>query len=341
MTMSCPLAITATGMVTGVGLDSDSSCAAIRSGISNFTDLDCHDQTGEVIVGCPTPLSGEINDRLRAMAVSVIQECRQKYSDLKPDSTAIMLCLAEQSRVGRVPDKEEEFFEQVQHDLGYRFHEKSRVIAQGKVSLAVALHRAREYLTNHLVTHVMIVGVDTLLSNETLKYLEDKQRLKTITNSDGLIPGEAAAAIVVEPAARVDEPYIQCSGLGFAEEIAHIDSNLPIKADGLVNAIQQSLKDASIEDKDLDFRISDLSGEQYYFKEASLAVLRVVQCQKQDFDIWHPADCIGEVGAAMGPVMLIVIKKALEKDYAKGHTVLAHLSADDGKRAAIILNLKP
>ena len=88
----------------------------------------------------------------------------------------------------------------------------------------------------------------------------------------------------------------------------------------------------------LNFRITDISGEQYHFKEASLALSRILRKRKEEFDIWHPADCIGEVGAAMGPVMIAVLKAASEKRYAKGARMLVHLGNDDGKRSAMVFS---
>ena len=59
--------------------------------------------------------------------------------------------------------------------------------------------------------------------------------------------------------------------------------------------------------------------------------------RKEEFDIWHPADCIGEVGAAALPCMLGVALYAMRKRYAPGPAVLAHLGNDDGKRVALVL----
>jgi 3-oxoacyl-[acyl-carrier-protein] synthase-1 len=89
---------------------------------------------------------------------------------------------------------------------------------------------------------------------------------------------------------------------------------------------------------DLDFRITDISGEQYYFKENALVLLRLLRTRKATFDIWHPADCIGEVGCVQAAVMLMVIKAAVEKDYSEGSNILAQLGDEGGKRAAMILS---
>ena len=88
---------------------------------------------------------------------------------------------------------------------------------------------------------------------------------------------------------------------------------------------------------DLDYRITDISGEQYQFKEAALAEARLLRQHKEEFDIWHPADCIGEIGAASLPCMLGVALYAAHKGYAPGPRLLAHLGNDDGKRVALVL----
>jgi len=86
-----------------------------------------------------------------------------------------------------------------------------------------------------------------------------------------------------------------CRGLGFGVEQATEDSEQPLRADGLVKAIRDALADAECMLGDLDFRTTDSSGSQYRFKEASLALSRVLRTRKEEFDLWHPADCVGEV----------------------------------------------
>ena len=54
--MSQAVAITAVGMVTGVGLNAPASCAAIRAAIDNFQETRFMDDGGEWIMGCSVPL---------------------------------------------------------------------------------------------------------------------------------------------------------------------------------------------------------------------------------------------------------------------------------------------
>ena len=89
---------------------------------------------------------------------------------------------------------------------------------------------------------------------------------------------------------------------------------------------------------DLDFRITHISGEQYFFEEAALAVARNMRKPKEEFDLWHPAEGIGETGAAAGPVMIATALTACRKGYAKGTRILLHGSTDTDKRVAAILS---
>jgi 3-oxoacyl-[acyl-carrier-protein] synthase-1 len=88
---------------------------------------------------------------------------------------------------------------------------------------------------------------------------------------------------------------------------------------------------------ELDFRIADLSGEQYYFKEAALALSRTLRARKDTFDIWHPAECIGETGAVAGLVAFAVASAACRKGYAPGPNILCHAANDAGQRVAVIV----
>ena len=184
-----------------------------------------------------------------------------------------------------------------------------------------------------------IEGGDTLLVGETLAAYHQKRRLQTAANSDGFIPGEAASAILVGPPRDGDENPFLCEGIGYGSEPAPVESEGPCRADGLVSAINDALRDAGTTLGQLDYRVTDLSGEQYGFKEAALALTRVLRERKEEFDIWHPADSIGEVGAAAVVAMLAAAKSAAQKGYAPGPGVILHAASDGAERAAMVLRL--
>lgn len=333
------LAITGVGMVTGVGLNAPASCAAIRAAVDNFQETRFMDNGGEWIMGCEVPLEQPWRGRtkLLKMAAMAIRECLQGTPQLNPKTMPLLLCLSEHERKGRVIDNDSQFFLDLQEELQLQFHEKSHIIAHGHVAVGVAMKHARGLIQEFGCSQVMIAATDSMLVGTTLAHFEEHERLLTSIHSNGFIPGEAGAALIVGPY-RGQKNQLVCTGLGFGVEKAHVYSEEPLRADGLTAAIRESLDDAGAEMGDLDFRITDISGEHYAFKEASLALLRLLRKRKEEFDIWHPADCVGEVGSSLGLVMIAVIKAACEKNYSEGNHILMHLSEDNGKRSSMIFS---
>lgn len=343
--MSAPaLAVLGTGMVTGVGLTAPAACAAIRCAIDNFQETRFMDAGGEWLLGCEVPLEQPWRGRTKLvkMLAMALQECLDDVPDLDPASTPLILGVAETSRPGRLEGLDDALIPEVEAELGLRFHPGSRVIAGGRIAVVEGLWRARELLASRDVDRVIVAGVDGLLIASSLAAFEARDRLLTSQNSNGFIPGEAAAALAVELARPSEAPQLLCMGLGFGSEPAHVEAeDQPLRADGLVAAIRGALAEIGTTLAATDFRIVDVSGEQYGFKEAALALSRLLRERKAEYDIWHPADCIGEVGAAIGAVMLGVTRAAVTKAYAPGNHVLAHFGNDDGRRAAAILSYQP
>lgn len=333
-----PLAIVGSGMVTGVGLSAPASCAAIRCALDNFQETRFMDDGGEWIIGCEVALEKPWRGitKLVKMLAMALRECATSEPGLELAEVPVLLCLAEPERPGRLQDLSTQVFAEVQGELATRFHAASMVIEQGHVGAVTALLEARRLIYGEKLDRVIVAGVDGFLVGATLGAYEARDRLLTSQNSDGFIPGEAAAAVLVR-APRGEGGELVCAGLGFGTEHATEDSGEPLRADGLVEAIRASLADAGCELGDLDFRITDISGSQYQFKEAALALSRVLRRRKEEFDIWHPADCIGEVGASMGVVIMGVALAAGRKAYSPGKAMLCHMGNEDGKRAAVVL----
>ena len=95
-----PIAILATGMVTGVGLDAPSSCAAIRCAYDNVQETRFMDKGGEWVMGSEVPLEGKLwgREKLLAMASMAIQECMAGLQEAPQPITADQIPLLLVSR---------------------------------------------------------------------------------------------------------------------------------------------------------------------------------------------------------------------------------------------------
>ncbi len=332
------IAVMNTGLVTSVGLDAPTACAAIRAKLTNPLQTRFIDSDGEWIVGHEVPLESPWRglDKLTKMAAKAIEEAMRNVSKSDWAKMPLLLCVAEKDRPGRIDGLDDRLFTDIQTELDARFDARSAIVAHGRVGVAVALSQARSLICEHKVPCVLIAAVDSLLSWPTLSHYEWRHRLLTPLNSNGFMPGEGAGALLVSQVGAV--PQLHCTGIGFGMEKAHIDSEEPLRADGMTHAIKAALSDAGREMHDMDFRITDLSGEHYYFKEASLALSRTLHRPKEEFDLWHPAECTGEAGALAGVVVVALADAACRKNFTKGHDIVAHMANDSGQRAALSLH---
>lgn len=341
------LAVLGSGMMTGVGLTAPSSCAAMRAAINGFTETRFMNQEGEWIVGSPVPLEQPWRGRakLLRLVAPVIHECLAAAGGVGPEKIPLLLCVAEADRPGRLEGLDDRLLDEVQEFSGARFHSRSCTIARGRVGGAVALELARRLVVNEPVPFCLIAGVDSFLVGTTLAAYEARHRLLTAKNSNGFMPGEAGSAVLVGPPGAAGAAHLRCMGIGFGRERATVDSEEPQRADGLVEAFRAMHRDGGVTLDDADYRYTDCNGEQYGFKQDRLAYARTVRKLKARFDHLHPADSIGEVGAAVGPCVMGLALAAARKGYAPGNGVddapgkgvLCHFSNDDGERAAVLL----
>jgi len=339
---SSPIALLATGLVTSVGLSAAASCAAIRAKLANPGETLFIDSAGEWIVGHSVPLERPWSGRTKLvkMAVRAIEQALEGIAREEWGAIPLLLCVAEPERPGRIEGLDVEVFASIQSELGVKFAADSQVIAQGRVSVVTALSLARSLLGRFAVSRVLIAATDSLLCGPTLGAYERADRLLTSRNSNGFLPGEGGGALLVGSDTGSRPRELLVCGAGFASEAATVDADAPLRGEGLALAIREALQDAGCGLEAVDFRVADISGEQYYAKEAALAMLRLLRVRKEEFDIWHPAECIGEAGAVAGLAALVVAEAACRKAYAPGPGVLCHMANDAGERAALVLRYR-
>ena len=336
-----PVAILKTGLVTSVGLTAPATCAAIRAKLTNPSETRFIDSGGEWIMAHQVTLEQPWRGltKLVKMAAMVIEEALAGIAPNEWRAIPLLLCVAEPERPGRLEGLDDQLFLDIQAELGAQFSPQSAIVAHGRVGVAVALAQARALLGRGKISRVLIAATDSLVSWPTLSHYEREDRLLTPSNSNGFMPGEGAGAMLVGADGGAASELL-CTGIGFALEAAHLDSGEPLRAEGLSQAIKAALSDAGLEMHHMDFRITDLSGEQYYFKEAALALSRTLRQRKEEFDIWHPAECTGEQGAVAGAAVIALADAACRKAFTKGPNILAHMANDAGQRAALSLQFR-
>ena len=181
------------------------------------------------------------------------------------------------------------------------------------------------------------MGWDSLIARQELIRFDKMHRLKTSLQPRGFLPGEAASCVVIESrscAAQAGRnPYCSIRGTGTSTEQYSINSNKPSSGTGLTNAIRYSMRTACWEPDFLSEVYCDLNGEDYRAYEWGVARLRINLHSK----LTHPADCIGDIGAAFFPVLLCAAGMAFQKHYACGLNALVFCGSEEGLRGAVCL----
>jgi 3-oxoacyl-[acyl-carrier-protein] synthase-1 len=331
-------------MVTSLGFNSPASCAAIRAGIRNVNKTNLWDaESGEYLAAGRVllPHWWVGLGKLAELVAPAIHECLEAARPVQATSIPILLGLSSPQRPCRFPDLTETILNEVQDRLGFRLNSASHVIARDHVSVVIGLKKAQELIESGQTKYCIVAAVDSLIQQDLGEYYLNQRRLLTPMNSNGFCVGEAGSAILVGASGGTIKSELEVLGIGMARESSPIESEEPIRGDGLAQAIGEAFRESGLTIQDLHYRITDLNGEHYKFKEMAFAMMRYERKPKPKlFDLWHPIEFIGDVGAAIGPILLAVALHASQKQYGVGPRVLCTLGDDDGERAALVLNYR-
>lgn len=333
------ISVKAAGMVSAVGFNYASSCAAIRAGISAAKKANLWDgESGEFVTAAKVflPHWWEGLEKLADLVAPAIQECLNAAPNLDKE-IPILLGVAASDRPHRLEGLDDLLLEEVEYRLGLKHHPASAVINRGRVSAVIGIQQARQLIEEKRAACCIVAAVDSFLQQEVVEAYLGRRRILTPNNSNGFIPGEAGSAVLVTRNASQPGDSLEILGIGFGKEHATIESENPLRAKGLEKAIRDALAEARIDIFDIAYRITDLNGEHYKFKEAAFALMRFEHKPvKREFPLWHPIESIGDPGAAIGPCVLSCALDAGQKGYSPGEIVLCHFSNDDGERAAVV-----
>jgi 3-oxoacyl-[acyl-carrier-protein] synthase-1 len=335
-----PLHIVATGMVTPVGLDAPSTCAALRARIDGFRETRFLGPGGDWLVGAGVPLPRNWigTRRLAHLAAGAIVEALAQVPGLEADA-ALILCLAEENRPGRPVTVATAFARMLGEIAEIPAATRTRVVAHGRPGGFVALQTARRLLSEGQARAVVICGVDSYLTGQSVAHYLGLNRLLVPGNANGFIPGEAAAAVVC----TLGGPGLRVAGLGLAREDAFLYNgrdegglDLPLRGDGMARAYTLALEEAGVKLSDTTLKVGDQSGEKFFFQQTALAMLRVQRERSEVQPIWAMGGMVGNVGAAVVPLMLGWMHTATLRGYAGG-AILVEASGDDGACGAAIV----
>lgn len=214
------------------------------------------------------------------------------------------------------------------------------IVAEGRAAGLAAVHRAAAAIASGKITGALVGGVDSLLRPSVHERLLTAGLLKDpSSNPHGILPGEAAAFMVIEADPGGTQTVVLYGTATAEEPTAGTDE--PNQGRGLANAIRAARAMAPLPYVPL--MICDLNGDRYRALEWGLVFPRSLGDLPWRYDLlncgqfWHPADCIGDTGAASGLVNCLWAVEALRKGYAGTERVLVWGASEGRLRAAAVL----
>ena len=328
--------------LTPVGLRAESTAAAIRAGISRLrahpflTDAMGEPLTAGFVHFLDAHQLGVA--RMAALARGALAELMGKLTSL-PAGAPLILVLPER-RPGLEEEEETELLDALRATIaGFSLELGPR----GHAGSLSALMRAQALLEQGAPL-VVILAVDSYLDPETLRWLDDNDRLIGSAVRGAFPPGEAGVALALasDPprlgsAGPGGAALVRVRGLGVATEARSRDSDEGVLGEGLTRALRLATADLRLPAEAVDDLYGDINGERHRTDDWVFSCLRFPGVARRTSDYRLFTDCVGDVGAATGALGCVLAVRAWDREYAAGPRALIWAGSDGGLRAAAVL----
>ncbi|WP_147443941.1 hypothetical protein [Corallococcus sicarius] len=348
-----PLVLTGTGLVCAVGHDVATACASLRCGMTRprplafkvSTSLGAEPVTGHPLWGITEGFQGlGLYVRLTSLALGDLLDS----TGLDGSDAGFWGRTALYVGLSRTRNEAVDFYDDILKAhlartairlVGLHLApERTYTVFHGNVSALAALREATTRLEEGAIERALIVCADSLVGDDELGLLMADGRLKTPERPRGLVPGEAVAALLVEPetVARRRGAFIQCrlGRVSVGQEAAPRASGGRPTGIALSEVLEQTLRQAGR----VGAIYGDLNGEDTRAQEWANALVRLsARGALADAALHWPAASLGDTGAASGAIAVVAAARSFVKGYAEGARVLVWSSSDEGQVAAVLL----
>jgi 3-oxoacyl-[acyl-carrier-protein] synthase-1 len=343
---SSPIVITGLGMLTPVGSDAIQSASSVRAGVARMAawphfGLMFGEDALVASFTLPDLRDGSWTQKVSELLAPVLAEALFASDGLDGAGTHerrhLIVATPYPDRVATEEGAIEEVAEELREEIAEAFGFGSlEMVSLDHAGGLVGLARAVSLLDAGEQDVCVVAGVDSLLHAEFLHDLMEQRRLKTPMTSGGLIPGEGAAALVLERADRARRRGANVVGrlgsLALDREPMLLNPTEGLRAEALSRSIQEVL--GAVDPATIHRVMVDLNGERWRFLEWSLAEARCLDRLPEGWRLWHPADCWGDIGAASGVAHVALAARAFARGYGGNGGILICGSSIGGERAA-------
>lgn len=339
-----------TGMVTPLGSDLTMTAAAFNAGYRAVEETAIFNKKLKPIkMACvPADVLPAINKKLEAAHLSsrqlrLLQLASAALVQLKDDLPAdvvvpLYLVLPEVLPNIRMP-LTGNFIQQLIIQSEVAVHPEKSLFAEiGRVGGLYALEAAYRYLAQEGNDYVILGGVDTYWDPEILARLDAQDRLMLEGVMDGFFPGEGACFLLLVSDRiknNLSAPRVAIAKPGIAKEAGHRYSDQPYLGEGLAAAVTHACNEGP---DTIEHIWTSMIYDSFDTKEFGVALTRNAAKISSKVKMHHPADCFGDMAAAMGTTLIGLVAAASAAHKCRHHLLCA--SSDLARRAAVRVDIE-
>jgi len=360
------IAVSGMGMVSSLGHDAATSCAAARAGLTRIAEHDAfrvYDPTSEATLGVPVhQVFATVHGfsglgRLVRLAAQAMEDPKLNLNDGDLSKTALILNVSSQEHRKLVAEDlagqdgvSESGDSTTADEIARELNDwkarliptllkvmgvsstpmHSQVFVGDETGFLESMVRVLPALESGQVDRILIGGIDSLVEVAALNALQQLNILATPENPIGVIPGEMAAFLLITGNSSNNDVTRYCTINSIA--ITEWTESAPPGKE-LAECILST--GSSIGD-DSFVVVTDLNGESRRANEwgAALVHLNARDLRSVDSQI-HPATSFGYVGAASVPASVCMISSRFEREPEPEQHAIVWTSGSNQKRASL------
>jgi 3-oxoacyl-[acyl-carrier-protein] synthase I len=215
------------------------------------------------------------------------------------------------------------------------------VFPHGHAAGLSALAAGFEHLHNPAFDVCLVGGVDSYFHADTVEWLNANRQLAGAVSRSGFVPGEGAAFCLLATDKALNrlglKPTARVRAVAAGKETKLIKTTDMCLGEGLSATVRDAVSSLRLPDERINEIYCDINGERYRSEEWGFVCLRLAQ-YFDDATAYHsPAECLGDMGAASGPLFAVLACRAFARGYSRGPRVMLWASSEGGQRSVAVL----
>lgn len=341
------LYIAATGMITPVGFNTEMTVAAVNAGISAYAESDYYNKLNSPMIGAfvPNEALPELDEALQTIGLKADEKrmicmahvALSEIGEYLPSDGAVPLFLAGPENIPARPSSvTPSLISLIQQQSGMSIDvDTSRYIAVGRAGVIKAIDLAFKYLSVADSNYVLVGGVDSYNNTGLMSYLDVENRVLAKNVSNGFALGEGAGFLLLSK--HPDKYFLPVviHQPGLSQEEGHLYSKVAYRGEGLSNAASQAIQ--YVGKANVDQLYSSMNGENFFVKELGVLSIRNAKYLNEGYQVNHPADCYGDIGAATGAILIGLSAMNLV-GHSQGESHMVCCSSDMAERGVVCVS---